>query len=365
MATTDFVMPKLGLTMTEGTVARWGVAPGSGFEAGDIIAVIETDKIAYDVEAPAPGVLHEVLVPEGNAVPVGTPIGRWEVGDVVSLDAPAAAEPVVDEPAAPSPIGSEEIRIPVTMRSAGGGERILATPYARRLARDASIDVRSVDGTGPRGRIKAADVNRAIAARGPRAVAPAHGPAVEQPWIAIITAGVEVDITRLLALNEDINRAVPTLHTELVHYVVLAASRAFDIAADQLVIGLPRHRDGAAGMASILRKDDCRTLGSIAVSIESAIAVDASSPRGTLWIDGAQDGISFFSADPPAGWSASINVGSVRSEFRPDAEGQPVGARVATLVLACRAGEFDPTSAQRLLGRIRVLLEAPLVLLAS
>ena len=82
MTATDFVMPKLGLTMTEGTVARWGVAPGSRFEAGDIIVVVETDKIAYDVEAPAPGILHAVLVSEGNAVPVGTPIGRWEVGDV-------------------------------------------------------------------------------------------------------------------------------------------------------------------------------------------------------------------------------------------------------------------------------------------
>ena len=98
MATTDFVMPKLGLTMTEGTIARWDVAPGKSFARGDIILVVETDKIAYDVEAPAPGVLQAVLVAAGNAVPVGTPIGRWDVGDIkVSLDAPdvaAAAEPL-------------------------------------------------------------------------------------------------------------------------------------------------------------------------------------------------------------------------------------------------------------------------------
>src|SRR6266516_329042 len=174
MTTTDFVMPKLGLTMTEGTVARWDVVPGSHFEAGDIIVVVETDKIAYDVEAPAPGILHEVLVSEGNAVPVGTPIGRWDVGEVgICLDAPAAAERVAEEAAAPPPIGPEEVRIAATMRSAGDGERILATPYARRLAREASIDVRSIDGTGPRGRIKAADVDRAIAARGSRAAPPA------------------------------------------------------------------------------------------------------------------------------------------------------------------------------------------------
>jgi pyruvate dehydrogenase E2 component (dihydrolipoamide acetyltransferase) len=366
MTATDFVMPKLGLTMTEGTIARWSVAPGSHFEAGDIIVVVETDKIAYDVEAPAPGILHAVLVSEGNAVPVGTPIGRWEVGDVeVSLDAPAVAEPVVDEPAAPPPIDSKDMRIPATTPSAGDGERTLATPYARRLAREASIDLRSVDGSGPRGRIKAADVNRAIAARGSRAVAPAHGPVAEQSRTAVITAGAEVDITRLLTLNADINRGVPTLHVELVHYVALAASRAFNIAPDQLVIGLARGGDGATGMASMLRKDDCRSLGGIVARIESSTAADASSPPGTLWIDRAQEGISFFSADPPAGWPASISVGSVRSEFRPDPEGQPVRATAATLVLACRAGEFDPASAQSLLGRIRALLETPLLLLAS
>jgi pyruvate dehydrogenase E2 component (dihydrolipoamide acetyltransferase) len=257
------------------------------------------------------------------------------------------------------------VRIPATTRPAGDGERILATPYARRLAREASIDVRLVDGSGPRGRIKAADVNRAIAARGSRAVAPAHGPVAEQSRTAVITAGAEVDITRLLTLNADINRGVPTLHAELVHYVALAASRAFNIAPDQSLIGLARGRDGAAGMASMLRNNDCRTLGGIVARAESATAVDASSPRGTLWIDCTQEGISFLSADPPDGWSASLSVGSVRREFRPDAEGRPIPAAAANLVLACRAGEFDSASAQSLLGRIRALLETPLLLLAS
>jgi pyruvate dehydrogenase E2 component (dihydrolipoyllysine-residue acetyltransferase) len=366
MTATDFVMPKLGLTMTEGTVARWGVAPGSRFAAGDIIVVVETDKIAYDVEAPAPGILHAALVSEGNAVPVGTPIGRWEVGDAeVSLDAPAVTELAVEERAAPPHLASEEVRIPATTRPAGDGERILATPYARRLAREASIDVRLVDGSGPRGRIKAADVNRAIAARGSRAAAPAPSSIAEQPRTAVITAGAEVDITRLLTLNEDINRGLPTLHAELVHYVALAASRAFNIAPDQSLIGLARGRDGAAGMASMLRNNDCRTLGGIVARAESATAVDASSPRGTLWIDCTQEGISFLSADPPDGWSASLSVGSVRREFRPDAEGRPIPAAAANLVLACRAGEFDSASAQSLLGRIRALLETPLLLLAS
>ena len=103
MTTTDFVMPKLGLTMTEGTIARWDVAPGKSFAQGDIILVVETDKIAYDVEAPAPGVLQEVLVAAGSAVPVGTPIGRWDVGDIkVSLDAPDVRRPRNASPPRPS-----------------------------------------------------------------------------------------------------------------------------------------------------------------------------------------------------------------------------------------------------------------------
>lgn len=366
MTATDFVMPKLGLTMTEGTVARWGVTPGSRFEAGDIIVVVETDKIAYDVEAPAAGILHAVLVSEGNAVPVGTPIGRWEVGEVeVRLDASAVTEPVVEERAAPPSIGWQESRIPANTRPVDDRERILVTPYARRLAREATIDVRTIDGSGPRGRIKAADVNRAIAARGSRAVAPAPGPGTSQPR-AVITVGAEVDVTRLLTLNEDINQGVPTLHAELVHYVALAASRAFDTAGDQLVIGLARGRDGAAGMASVLSKNDCRTLSVLTARSQSATALDATSLRGTLWIDCTHEDISFFSADPPDGWSAALSVGSVRSEFRPDREGRPVPAAAVTLVLACRTtGKFDSHSAQSLLSRIRALLETPVLFLAS
>src|SRR5215469_12419092 len=101
MATTDFVMPKLGLTMTEGTVARWDVSPGGRFKSGDIIVVVETDKIAYDVEAPASGVLEEVLVAAGNVVPVGAPIGRWDIGD--STASFAAAD--VDAPVQPAATG--------------------------------------------------------------------------------------------------------------------------------------------------------------------------------------------------------------------------------------------------------------------
>jgi pyruvate dehydrogenase E2 component (dihydrolipoamide acetyltransferase) len=362
MATTDFVMPKLGLTMTEGTVARWDVAPGGRFAAGDIILVVETDKIAYDVEAPGPGILQEVLVAEGSAVPVGTPIGRWDVGDIkVSLDAPDVEAPVISPPAA-SPAAQTPRALP---RS--DGARILATPFARRLARQGGIDLRNLDGTGPGGRIKAADVERAVAAAGRSAIAPAAAVAVTgQSRAAVYGAGVDIDVTALLALNEQINNELPDLHADLAHYVVLAVAKITDVFREPPVIGLASRHEGGEGTVSVLAGADCRTLRSVVAQIASSAAADAASaPRGALWIERALDGISFFAADPPDGWSASLTIGSPRDGFRPDAQGRPGRAALVHLVLTCRAAELDAMSAQRLLRRIRELIETPLLLLAS
>ena len=111
---------------------------------------------------------------------------------------------------------------------------------------------------------------------------------------------------------------------------------------------------------------DCRTLRGVIAQIGSSTAEsDASTLQGTLWIERALDGISFFVADPPCGWSASLNVGSVREAFRPNADGRPVPAALVDMVLTCRAADLDSAAAQRLLRRIRGLLETPLLLLAS
>ena len=73
------VMPKLGLTMTEGAVAEWTVAPGARFAAGDTLFVVESDKAAVEFDAPTDGVLHQILVPVGTTVPVGTESGSWRL----------------------------------------------------------------------------------------------------------------------------------------------------------------------------------------------------------------------------------------------------------------------------------------------
>jgi pyruvate dehydrogenase E2 component (dihydrolipoamide acetyltransferase) len=364
MASTDFVMPKLGLTMTEGTIARWDVAPGKSFAQGDIILVVETDKIAYDVEAPAPGILEEVLVAAGNAVPVGTPIGRWDVGDIkVSLDAPdvAAAE---GEPAA-APVTEVSPIAPLPKRGADAG-RTLATPYARRLARQAGVDLRGLDGSGPRGRIKAADVERALTAK---AAAPAQSPVLAPAQAARATtfsAGIDVDVSALLKLSAEINSDLPELHAELVHFVVLAAAKVPGIFAEPAVIGLAASGESGEGTASLLVGADCRTLrGVVAASKKAAAALDEFAAHGMLWIERAQDGISFLSADPPTGWPAGLAVGTAREGWKPDAEGRATRSAQLTLVLTAQTSVLDPQQGQRFLRELRRLLEAPLLLLAS
>ena len=73
------VMPKLGLTMTEGTITEWRVKPGESFTAGQIIAVVETEKIANEVEAPGQGVMSEHLASKGDTIAVGEPIAQWSL----------------------------------------------------------------------------------------------------------------------------------------------------------------------------------------------------------------------------------------------------------------------------------------------
>jgi Biotin-requiring enzyme/e3 binding domain len=359
MASADFVMPKLGLTMTEGTIARWDVAPGKSFAQGDVILVVETDKIAYDVEAPAPGVLQEVLVAAGSAVPVGTPIGRWDVGDIkVSLDAPVAAAASEAEPVVAPAVADVPPAAPLPQRGADAG-RTLATPYARRLARQAGIELRGLKGSGPRGRIKAADVESAISAE---RAAPKQAPAART---ATFSAGIDIDVTALQALVGQLNGDVPDLHAELAHFVALAAAKVPGVFSEPFVLGFAADRESGEGTVSLLVASDCRTLtGVIAQNKNPAATLDAASAAGALWIERAQDGISFLTADPPAGWAASLTI-AMREGWKPDSEGRAVRATHLTAVLTAQTSALAPQQGQRFLRELRRLLEAPLLLLAS
>jgi pyruvate dehydrogenase E2 component (dihydrolipoyllysine-residue acetyltransferase) len=168
-------LPRLGQGMESGTVVKWLKAEGEEIEKGQPLYELDTDKVTQEVEAEASGVLLKIVVPEGE-VAVGTTLALiGEAGEKV--EAPEADEAPPEKPAAePEPPAAAEAPAPPPERR--DGERIKASPLARRLAREQGVDLASLKGTGPDGRIVAEDVERLAAA--PEA-APEPAPAAAAP----------------------------------------------------------------------------------------------------------------------------------------------------------------------------------------
>ena len=168
----ELTMPKLGLTMETGKITEWKKKEGDQVKKGEILLVVETEKITYEVEAPGDGILH-IVVPVEGEVPVAELIG-YLAADKAEYDkvaaggavprqrqhlqphAPAQRQPAA---AAPAPAAAAPARAP--------GERVKSSPYARKLADEAGIDIALVAGTGPEGRVVAKDVE-AFKESGPR-----------------------------------------------------------------------------------------------------------------------------------------------------------------------------------------------------
>jgi pyruvate/2-oxoglutarate dehydrogenase complex dihydrolipoamide acyltransferase (E2) component len=174
----DYVMPKLAMAMNEGTVNEWLFKEGDYVEEGAPIAVVETEKVSYDVESPQSGYLH-IIVAEGETVPVEVPIAQFaeteeECAALNAGDAPA------NSTAAPPATATDQLVKPA-VASPGTGGRIVASPLAKKIARDAGFDLSAVAGTGPGGRIVKRDVLLALETGVSTVNAPtATGPLVEK-----------------------------------------------------------------------------------------------------------------------------------------------------------------------------------------
>src|SRR5918995_2232900 len=208
----NVIMPKMGDAMEEGTLLRWLKQVGDEIAVGDPLAEIETDKVSLEIEATEAGVLSKTYVEEGAAVPIGTPIAAIgeESADVVAstqsaeaaeATAPAELTPAAEaEPVAAAATGANgraatDVPTPAPVQAApagaaaGSGERLRASPLVKRLAAEHGIDLSSVTGTGPGGRIVRDDI-AALLTGAPRvspapdqtaAPAPAQAPAAAPP----------------------------------------------------------------------------------------------------------------------------------------------------------------------------------------
>ncbi|MCU0752283.1 MAG: 2-oxo acid dehydrogenase subunit E2 [Akkermansiaceae bacterium] len=152
-------MPKLSDTMTEGTVVKWLKQVGDQVEIGDVIAEVETDKATMEMEAFDDGVITEIKVQEGEKAAIGSILAVLN-GD--SGRAPDEAHlHVVPEEAAPASTPAAPAATPAAAATPASGDRVLASPLARKVAADLGVDLTTVAGTGPAGRITRSDVEAA------------------------------------------------------------------------------------------------------------------------------------------------------------------------------------------------------------
>lgn len=177
----DIVMPRLSDSMEEGAILTWLKKVGDEIAVGDEIVEIETDKANMAYESDVAGTLTEILAQEGETLAIGTPIARVgdaEGSDPQSADPVGAASPTVlggqaasaprGTPAPPPPAGDgQETAAPAQAtesNGSNGADRVKASPVARRIAKEKGIDLSSIEGSGPGGRIVKKDVKQAAAA---------------------------------------------------------------------------------------------------------------------------------------------------------------------------------------------------------
>ena len=158
---TNVTMPKLGLTMETGKIVEWKKQEGAQVQEKEIIFVVETEKITYEVESPATGILH-IIAPVESEVPVAELIGliaidKAEYDKIAGGGVPAAA-PAAQQAAALSPATVKPAAGTPSVPARAPGERIKASPLAKRLAKEKGVDIALIAGSGPQGRIIKKDV---------------------------------------------------------------------------------------------------------------------------------------------------------------------------------------------------------------
>ena len=220
----ELVMPRAGLTMVEGSIVQWKVAEGAQIQKGEPVLEIENEKTTMEVESTDSGFLH-IVAPVGAVIPVGERIGiiaeNKEEYDQILADGAASAPAVEAKKETSEPKAATTNQVSSTPIGLGGRAR--ATGLAKKIAKEAGLDIRLVAGTGPSGRIVAKDVEKHLAsgAAATQVVGLPLGEPEVIPWIGVrrtiantmhqslqsmaqTTATVEVDATRILEMRQNL-----------------------------------------------------------------------------------------------------------------------------------------------------------------
>ena len=387
----EIVMPKLGMVMSEGTLAKWSKAAGDRVARGDVVAEIETEKLNYDLEAAEDGILHHA-VSEGAVVPVEGIVGYLL----------AEGEPVPEVKAQPAPSATPEPRTaakrPTAVRPPGGEVR--STPGARKLAAKLGVDLSQATGTGPGGRVVEDDVRRYHEQAAP-APAPALPPGLPEPSKAVAMEGVrkriaehmresisataqlsfflELDVTEAQRLRKDASSGgtetitmanvltkacAETLKRHPEHSTVLSDGKVLYF--DEINIGLAvALKEGL--IVPVLSRVDQKSLFDISKETNDLAAAardgkllpdDLSGGTFTISVLGSVDG---FTPILNAGQSAILGVG--RSVEKPVVRrGEVVVREMMTVSLTVDHQVIDGALAAGFLRRLQQTVERPAAL---
>jgi pyruvate dehydrogenase E2 component (dihydrolipoamide acetyltransferase) len=422
----EITMPRLSDTMSEGTITSWRKQVGDPIAPGDVLLEVETDKAIMELEAYDEGVLERILVADGESAPIGALIGVIGDGSGAAQQeaAPApvapAAVPVAAQPTPPTIAPAEE-------RDPPRDGRPPASPLARRVARELGVDLRTVHGTGPHGRIIRADIeaaaraaeadvpaeaevpappaaNAPVAAAGQAAGRPEDPDIVEVPLSAMqrvaaarLTKSKQeaphfyltsaVDVTDLIAFRATLNTTLVAAGgakvsvNDLVVKAVATALRAHpevnvSFAGDLLRRHLRVHVGVAVAVPSgllvpVVRDADRKSVSEIAAEIremsgrarESKLRPDEMT-GGTFTVSNlGMYGVEQFAAVINPPEAAILAVGAATEEIRPR-DGEPVVRTILRITLSCDHRAVDGATGALFLQTLTSLLESPLRILA-
>jgi pyruvate dehydrogenase E2 component (dihydrolipoamide acetyltransferase) len=426
----EITMPRLSDSMEEGTILKWLVAEGDDVKRGQPIAEIETDKANMTYEVDTDGTISELVASEGDTLAIGEVIARIGEGNgkpkAEKEEEPAegsdpepteAAEPAQgSDPEEPEPEAEQEQEQEQEQEprpSSNGGERVKASPVARRMAGEMGVELAQLEGSGPGGRIVKADVE--AAARGDGAAKPKERPREEAaPQRGEAGAKGEVEFHELTRLQQTVTRRMaeskataPDFH--LVSEVDMSAAVELRARLKEVADPAPSFNDMVVKAASIALREhrrvnaayrdgkfevysrvnvgiavagqdalvvptifdaDTKSLGQIAKDarglIEKVREGKITPPEvsgGTFTVSNlGMYGIDTFSAviNPPQ--AAILTVGALKKKAVPDDRGRIAARDMMNLTLVCDHRILYGADGAEFLARVRELLESPLSL---
>jgi pyruvate dehydrogenase E2 component (dihydrolipoamide acetyltransferase) len=445
----NILMPALSPTMEKGNLAKWLKKEGDKVKSGDVIAEIETDKATMEVEAVDEGTIAKILVPEGTQDVAVNDVIAVLAGDgedvkaagAAAASAPKAAAPAAEAPkAAPTPAPAAPAAAKaappaaaapapqaVPAQQTNGHARIFSSPLARRLAKEAGIELGRINGSGPHGRIVARDVEEAKSGKGLKAPAAAPGapsiaPSMSDKQILALfepgsyeviphdgmrrtiaqrlTASVQTvphfyltmdcDIGKLLAAREEINAAAPkdkekkplyklSVNDFVIKAMAIALQRIPNTNVSWTEAGMLKHKHSDIGVAvampgglitPIIRKAETKSLSTISSEMKDFAARARARKLKPEEYQGGTTAVSNLGMYGIKDFTAVINpphatiLAVGTSEERAVVRnGKIEAAHIMSVTLSCDHRAVDGALGAELIGAFKMLIENPVMMM--